>query len=98
MKSAVSLLVAAAFAAPVASFAQSQPAGEPVTRSEVVSQLQQLEQAGYKPSRNQYPADIQAAEARVAQTSGFGSEAGAAAQSGTRVTPAHGADMLISHH
>ncbi|KVD28966.1 DUF4148 domain-containing protein [Burkholderia ubonensis] len=98
MKSALSLLVAAAFAAPVASFAQSQSAGEPVTRSEVVSQLQQLEQAGYKPSRNQYPADIQAAEARVAQTSGVGSEAGAAAQSGTRVMPAHDADMLFSHH
>ncbi|KUZ59901.1 hypothetical protein WI38_22860 [Burkholderia ubonensis] len=98
MKSALSLLVAAAFAAPVASFAQSQPASEPVTRAEVVSQLQQLEQAGYKPSRNQYPADIQAAEARVAQTSGVGSEAGATGQSGTRVTPAHSPDMLISHH
>ncbi|KUZ77923.1 hypothetical protein WI36_09865 [Burkholderia ubonensis] len=98
MKSALSLLVAAAFAAPVASFAQSQPASEPVTRTEVVSQLQQLEQAGYKPSRNQYPADIQAAEARVAQTSGVGSEAGATGQSGTRVTPAHSPDMLISHH
>ncbi|KVC51011.1 hypothetical protein WI72_25850 [Burkholderia ubonensis] len=98
MKSALSLLVAAAFAAPVASFAQSQPASDPVTRTEVVSQLQQLEQAGYKPSRNQYPADIQAAEARVSQTSGVGSEAGATGQSGTRVTPAHGTDMLISHH
>ncbi|KVC71578.1 hypothetical protein WI73_12280 [Burkholderia ubonensis] len=98
MKSALSLLVAAAFAAPVASFAQSQSASEPVTRSEVVSQLQQLKQAGYKPSRNQYPADIQAAEARVAQTSGVGSEAGATGQSGTRVTPAHSPDMLISHH
>ncbi|KUZ78428.1 DUF4148 domain-containing protein [Burkholderia ubonensis] len=98
MKSALSLLVAAAFAAPVASFAQSQPASDPVTRTEVVSQLQQLKQAGYKPSRNQYPADIQAAEARVAQTSGVGSEAGATGQSGTRVTPAHGTDMLISHH
>ncbi|MCW0060194.1 DUF4148 domain-containing protein [Burkholderia pseudomallei] len=98
MKSALSLLVAAAFAAPVASFAQSQPASDPVTRTEVVSQLQQLKQAGYKPSRNQYTADIQAAEARVAQTSGVGSEAGATGQSGTRVTPAHGTDMLISHH
>ncbi|KUZ98583.1 DUF4148 domain-containing protein [Burkholderia ubonensis] len=98
MKSALSLLVAAAFAAPVASFAQSQPASDPVTRTEVVSQLQQLKQAGYKPSRNQYPADIQAAEARVAQTSGVGSEAGATGQSGTRVTPAHSPDMLISHH
>ncbi|PCE24711.1 DUF4148 domain-containing protein [Burkholderia ubonensis] len=97
MKSALSLLaVAAALAAPVASFAQS--AGQPVTRAEVVSQLRQLEQSGYKPSRNHYPDDIQAAEARIAPASGIGSEAGATVQSGNRMMPAHGADALFSHH
>lgn len=97
MKSAVRLLViAAAFAAPVASFAQSAQA--PVTRAEVTAQLQQLEQAGYKPSRSQYPDDIQAAKARIAQSSGIGSDTGVASQSGVRATPSRGADASYRHH
>lgn len=50
---------------PLASFAQSE---QPVTRAEVKAQLKQLEQAGYNPAVATdavYPADIQAAEARV---------------------------------
>ena len=53
-------------AAPVASFAQTE---QPLTRAEVKAQLKQVEQAGYNPARSSdadYPADIQAAEARVA--------------------------------
>ncbi|ABE33368.1 hypothetical protein DR64_4958 [Paraburkholderia xenovorans LB400] len=52
-------------AVPLASFAQSE---QPVTRAEVKAQLKQLEQAGYNPAVATdavYPADIQAAEARV---------------------------------
>ncbi|WNC92523.1 DUF4148 domain-containing protein [Paraburkholderia sp. FT54] len=62
-------LTAAALSAPVLSFAQS---NAPVTRAEVVSELAQVEQAGYNPARAedaQYPADIQAADAIVAAQS-----------------------------
>jgi len=81
MKTALSVLVlAAALAAPAASFAQA--AAAPVTRAEVVTQLRQLEQAGYKPLKSQYPDDIRAAEARIEQSSGIGADAGAASASG----------------
>ncbi|MEX3934084.1 DUF4148 domain-containing protein [Paraburkholderia phymatum] len=67
MKSLIqAVVVAAAFAAPVAVFAQS---NQPVTRAQVRAELIQLEKAGYNPSRGEdpnYPADIQAAEAKVA--------------------------------
>ncbi|NTX31706.1 DUF4148 domain-containing protein [Burkholderia pyrrocinia] len=87
MKTALSLLVlAAAIAAPAVSFAQT--ANGPVTRAEVVAQLRQLEQAGYKPLKGQYPDDVQAAEARVAQSSGIGAEAGASNASGRPALPA----------
>jgi FlaG/FlaF family flagellin (archaellin) len=71
---AVALVVV--LAAPVASFAQSE---QPLTRAEVKAQLKQIEQAGYNPAASSdatYPADIQAAEARVAAQN-------AAAQTGT---------------
>ena len=59
-------LAAGALTAPVLSFAQSNP---PVTRAEVRADLVRLEQAGYNPSvanDADYPASIQAAEAKVA--------------------------------
>ena len=78
MKSLIqAVVIAAALAAPVASFAQS---NQPVTRTQVRSELIQLEQAGYQPGRADpyYPADIQAAQARVAEQNGTAQ----AAQSG----------------
>ncbi|MDR5817157.1 MULTISPECIES: DUF4148 domain-containing protein [unclassified Caballeronia] len=78
--------VALAFAAPVASFAQS---NQPVTRAEVRAQIVQLEKAGYNPgvvNDTTYPADIQAAEARVAAQSAYGGVADGGSQSGARVT------------
>ena len=60
------VVVAAALAAPVAAFAQSD---QPVTRAEVRAQLVQLEQTGWRPGEGEhttYPAQIQAAEAKVA--------------------------------
>jgi opacity protein-like surface antigen len=67
MKSFVkAALFAVAFAAPLASFAQS---SQPVTRAQVRAELVQLEQAGYNPARSSdstYPADVLAAESRVA--------------------------------
>ena len=66
MKSLIqAVVVAAVLAAPVSSFAQS---NQPVTRAQVRAELIQLEKAGYQPGRSYpyYPADIQAAQARVA--------------------------------
>jgi hypothetical protein len=63
----VCLAVAAgALAAPALSFAQS---NGPVTRAEVRADLIRVEKAGYEPGRANdiyYPADIQAAEAKIA--------------------------------
>jgi hypothetical protein len=76
--------------APVVSFAQSE---QPLTRAEVKDQLKQLEDVGYKPAvatDSTYPADIQAAEARVAaekataqaDTTGYGTTATGSSQAG----------------
>ena len=81
--------VALAFAAPVASFAQS---NQPVTRAQVREEIVQLEKAGYNPgvvNDTRYPADIQAAEARVAANNGaaqsaFGGATEGSAQAGAR--------------
>lgn len=90
--------VAALVAAPALSFAQAQVQNNgPVTRAEVKAQLIQLEKAGYNPATaddNNYPNDIQAAEARVSQqqglaqaqtpaeTSGYGPSTSGSSQSG----------------
>lgn len=82
--------LAVVLAAPVASFAQSE---QPLTRAEVKAQLKQIEAAGYNPAAAvdaNYPADIQAAEARVAaqnamaqsDTTGYGPTATGSSQTG----------------
>ena len=94
MKSLIQAVVlAAAIAAPIASFAQS---NEPVTRAQVRAELVQLEQAGYNPTRGAdpyYPADIQAAEARVAAqngaTSGVGGVSSGSSASGDVAASRH---------
>ncbi|WP_126283115.1 DUF4148 domain-containing protein [Burkholderia stagnalis] len=82
MKSIVYTVVAAsALSASFGAFAQSS-----VTREQVRNELVQLENAGYKPgvSSPYYPADIQAAQARVhgADNSGYGAQPAPAAQGG----------------
>ncbi|MFT4068009.1 DUF4148 domain-containing protein [Paraburkholderia sp.] len=75
MKSLIqAVVIAAAIAAPVASFAQ---ANQPVTRAQVRAELVQLEKAGYQPGHADphYPADIQAAQARVDSQNGVGQAA-----------------------
>jgi|SRR5258706_11733715 hypothetical protein len=89
MKSLIkAVAIAAVLAAPVVSFAQS---NQPLTRAQVRAELIQLEKAGYNPATANdydYPANIQAAEARVAaqngtaQTSGYGPSASGSSQSG----------------
>jgi hypothetical protein len=89
MKSLIkAVAIAAVLAAPIVSFAQT---NEPVTRAQVRSELIQLEKAGYNPATandNDYPNDIQAAEARVAaqngNTTGYGSGANGSTQAGQR--------------
>jgi hypothetical protein len=76
IKSLVSAVaLASALAAPAVSFAQQ--SNEP-TRAQVRAELVPLEKAGYQPGRNDphYPADIQAAEARVAAQNGGSSSYG----------------------
>ncbi|MGF7129017.1 hypothetical protein P3T40_000483 [Paraburkholderia sp. EB58] len=88
MKSLIQAVVlAAAVAAPIAAFAQS---NGPLTRAQVRAELVQLEQAGYNPARAAdpyYPDDIQAAEARVAaqngETSGVGGMLNGSSASGS---------------
>jgi hypothetical protein len=93
MKSLIqAVVIAAALAAPVAAFAQSNQA---VSRAQVRAELVQLEKAGYQPGRADpyYPADIQAAQARVAAEngtaqnaqSGFGGVVSGSSQSGQAV-------------
>ncbi|RKE37784.1 uncharacterized protein DUF4148 [Paraburkholderia sp. BL23I1N1] len=97
MKSLIqAVVIAAVLAAPVASFAQS---NQPATRAQVRAELIQLEKAGYQPARSDpyYPADIQAAQSRVAAQngtaqvaeSGYGSAVSGSSQSG-RPVPANG--------
>ena len=66
MKSLIqAVAIAAAFAAPVAAFAQS---GAPVTRAQVKAELVQFEQAGGLRSFSndpRYPEDVQIAQAKV---------------------------------
>ncbi|CAB3751975.1 purine nucleoside phosphorylase [Burkholderia sp. MSh2] len=85
MKSLVSAVVAAvALSASFGAFAQST-----VTRAQVRGELAQLESAGYKPGQSSpyYPADIQAAQARVqaADNSGYGAQPAATVQGGAPV-------------
>jgi hypothetical protein len=101
MKSLIqAVVVATVLAAPVASFAQS---NEPVTRAQVRAELVQLEKAGYEPSRadRYYPADLQAAQNRVAEHNGtaqpaissYGGAATGSSQSG-RTGSANGAKSI----
>lgn len=93
--------IAAALAAPVASFAQSN--NGPVTRAEVRHQLIQVERAGYNPARNDpsYPSDIQAAERRAGAGNGAYSAGGVesgSSQGGYAVAPSAPAQKSMFSH
>lgn len=104
------VLISCALAAPAFAFAQS--TNGPVTRAEVKADLVRVEQAGYRPQGNDlyYPADIQAAEAKIAaqQTSPEASSVGGVAMTGTSqagaplasITPLamNDAQSLYAHH
>jgi hypothetical protein len=95
MKTLICLsLAVSALASPALSFAQSSSA--PVTRAQVYADLVRLEQAGYDPSASNdpnYPAAIQAAEAKVAaQGSERVADNAADGTNGTTETTGMGAD------
>lgn len=80
------IVIASALAVPALAQAQS---NGPITRAEVRAQLVQLERAGYNPASDHttYPANIQAAQARVNAQQGvaessFGGAAEGASASG----------------
>jgi hypothetical protein len=64
-KIARNILLACVIAAPAISFAQT--VAVPVTHAQEIAQLAALEKVGYDSTRNSsvYPADVQAAEARL---------------------------------
>jgi len=97
------VVVAAAVAAPAIAFAQ---ANQPVTRAQVRAELVELQQAGYRPGGEDpyYPADIQAAEAKVAAlkaarnaTSGVGGVASGSSDAG-HAAVSKGEPELYIHH
>jgi hypothetical protein len=105
MKSLIqAVVVAAVLAAPDASFAQS---NQPVSRTQVRAELVQLEKAGYSPHGRDpyYPADIQAAEARVsaqngtarAENASFGGASSGSSQSSEPAGNATGKSIYAGH-
>jgi hypothetical protein len=101
MKSLIQIVVvAAALAAPVAVCAQS---NQPVTRAQVRAELVQLEQAGWRPGEGDhttYPAQIQAAEAKVAAENGdtgVGGVANGSSESGRPTVSKADWNAMYSH-
>ncbi|MEX3933837.1 DUF4148 domain-containing protein [Paraburkholderia phymatum] len=84
IRSLIAVAGAAVFAVPALSFAQS---NQPLTRAEVRAQLVELQKAGYHPAgdESQYPANIEAAEARLDAASSYGPSAAGSSASGSRV-------------
>jgi hypothetical protein len=82
------IVVLTVLAAPAISFGQSNSA---LTTEQVRADLIQLEQAGYRPGdgdNTNYPADIQAAEARVAAQNGGTSYGGVVSGTSASGAPA----------
>ncbi|MFM0036871.1 DUF4148 domain-containing protein [Paraburkholderia strydomiana] len=95
-------LVIGLLALPTASFAQD--AGVSLTHKDVQADLIRLEQAGYRPSKLKYPADIQTAEARLdAQdvTASSNNDAGGVLDGASQMSAPKtsvGAHSIYSHH
>jgi hypothetical protein len=80
------MLAATLLAGPIVAHAQT---NDPVTRAEVRADLVRVEQAGYNPSTGEdvhYPADIQAADAKLAaqQDSSYGGVAQGTSAAGSK--------------
>ena len=99
MKSlSIAVAAASALSLPLAAFSQTDAT---LTRAQVKAELQQLEQVGYDPATGDdphYPADIQAAEARLSARNGATAYGGvmsgsSASGSPTIVRPASNEEM-----
>ncbi|SKC76708.1 protein of unknown function [Burkholderia sp. CF099] len=98
--------VAAAISLPVAVHAQTEVSS--VTRKQVREELEQLERAGYQPSRNNphYPDDLLAAQARIRAAAGtnpyavnaVGGATDGLSTSGSRVGANVSQNALLAHH
>ena len=91
----------AALAVPLSALSQSDASP---TRAQVRAELEQIEQAGYRPAGEDinYPLDVQAAEARVSTANGmtgYGGVTSGSYGSGTRsqVPPASGEQLKQLH-
>jgi uncharacterized protein DUF4148 len=97
------VLIACALGAPTFAFAQA--ANVPVTRAEVQADLVRVEQAGYHPAAKDtyYPADIQAAEAKIAaqrqtpEAASVGGEAAGVSQDGAP-SALNTTQPIFTHH
>lgn len=105
MKCSIRTIALALTLAPAAVFAQS--SNQPLSHAQVLNQLTQLRQDGYRPSKIHYPNDIQAAEARVAaqggtnvrSATGFGGSTSGTVQSGSpSMTTPHAWRSMYDHH
>jgi hypothetical protein len=103
IKSLVSAVaLASALAAPAVSFAQQ--SNGPVTRAQVRAELAQLEKAGYHvgDGHTTYPAEIQAAEAKVAAqsgaASGYGGVVSGSSEAGHPAVSKADWNAMYSHH
>jgi len=95
-------LVTGLFALPTVSFAQESSMS--VTHTEVQTDLTRLEQAGYRPSKLNYPADIQTAEAHAdaqdvtaTSNSGVGGVSNGSSQVSAPTT-SMSAETIYAHH
>ncbi|MCX4155038.1 MULTISPECIES: DUF4148 domain-containing protein [Paraburkholderia] len=94
----------------ISAVASAQQSNTGLTRAQVRAERVQIEKAGYKPARHNdpyYPADIQAAEARLQPgdsvtqntiTSGFGGAADGFSQTGTSTTTSLAGRPVYSGH
>ncbi|RQS09229.1 DUF4148 domain-containing protein [Burkholderia sp. Bp8998] len=88
MKTCIALLIMIGTIAGQSAFAQS---NAPLTRAQVREELIRLEAAGYDPSKGddgEYPADIQAAQAKLAEQDRARMAASAAAPAPAPALPA----------
>lgn len=102
----LTLVAAAVLAFPIASHAQETSSG--LTRAQVRADLVQIEKAGYRPGQNDlyYPADIQAADAKLAAAngpsvntdSGVGGVTSGTSESSVRGTFIDNSRSLFAHH
>jgi Domain of unknown function (DUF4148) len=103
LKSLISAVaLASVLAAPAVSFAQS---NAPVTRAQVRAELVQVEKAGYHVGdgdHTTYPAEIQAAEAKVAAqngaASGYGGVGSGSTEAGHPAESMADWNAMYSHH